>query len=635
MAVKERKMATLSGSIFDGINVWSWLQWGFDQEINATSTSYEYETPGGNTVILTGYDFAFENGVAADGIIETLTIVDAGGHTIANMTLGNVSLEEAMADNLHNFWDVLLAGNDQIMLGSQDDTVSGFAGSDQIDGGAGDDNIDGGADNDQLNGGLGNDFVDGGSGDDEIIFNAENGNDTIYGGHGNDTVVHNGLTSEWGDIIQIEKVAAPYVGLMVDEPLVFNGSVKGDSFAHKTSGSSDSEMLTAKQSDYDTLNEREAKGPSRQDIEAKSILGDKIFEMPNHEISGNGLMNGKKALTGAFEQFDVSLEVGSTTGSGHPDEPGRTEATLRSVENLEIYGGVGGGSLSVGDLTGTSLENGRIIFDGGAGEENLNALGTSTAISYVWRFEDGVGDPGDATVNFGSSTEDIFHLVDHEDAGLNIKIGETANSVKIDEGITPGIGPSDLYVRNVESIDLDFGDGDDSVVVYEDVTSVYSGVLDIDFGEGSGDLDSTSHSGRVEVYGGDGQNAFFAGGGDDLLVGGATHDDIFGGAGDDDIFGEGGADDIGGGEGNDTIEGGEGGDRFFFGIGEGTDTILDFEAGDLGGDRLDFIDMGLTEEDLSIVQIGDDTHITTTLGTNVILQNVLATDLNSDDLLTL
>lgn len=628
-------MATLLGSVFDGINVWSWLQWGFDHEINATNTTYEYETPGGNTVILTGYDFAYENGIAADGIIETLTILDAGGNQIASMTLGDVSLEEAMADNLHNFWDVLLAGNDQIMLGSQDDTVSGFAGSDQIDGGAGNDNIDGGADNDQLNGGLGDDFVDGGAGDDEIIFNAENGNDTIYGGNGDDTVVHNGLTSEWGDIIQIEKVAAPYVGLMLDEPLVFNGNVKGDSFAHETNGFSDFEMLTTKQGDYGTLNARDAKAPSRQNIEAKSILGDKIVETPDHEISGNGLINGKKVLTGAFEQFDVSLEVGSTTGSGLPDEPGRTEATLRSVENLEIYGGVGGGSLSVGDLTGTSLENGRIIFDGGAGEENLNALGTSTAISYIWRFENDVSDPGDASVNFGSSTEDIFHLVDNEDAGLNIKIGESGDIVRIDEGITPGIGPSDVYVRNAESIDLDFGDGDDSVVVYEDVTGAYSGILDINFGEGSGDLDSTAHSGRVEVYGGEGQNAFFAGGGDDLLIGGATHDDIFGGAGEDEIFGDGGADDIGGGEGNDTIEGGEGGDRFFFGVGEGTDTILDFEAGDLGGDRLDFIDMGLTEADLNIVQMGDDTHITTTLGTNVVLLNVLATDLNSDDFLTL
>lgn len=39
---------------------------GFDHEINPTSTTYEYETPCGNTVILTGYDFAFENGVAGN-----------------------------------------------------------------------------------------------------------------------------------------------------------------------------------------------------------------------------------------------------------------------------------------------------------------------------------------------------------------------------------------------------------------------------------------------------------------------------------------------------------------------------------------------------------------------------------------
>ncbi len=619
-------MALLSGSNVEGINVWSWLQWGFDHEINATNSTYEYATPGGNTVILTGHDFAYENGVAADGIIETLTILGPGGDQIASITLGDASLEAAMANNLHNFWDVLLAGNDQIFLGSQDDTVSGYAGSDQIDGGAGDDNIDGGADNDWLNGGLGNDFVDGGAGDDEIIFDAESGNDTIYGGLGNDTVIHNGLTSEWPDIIQIEKVAAPYVGYVLDEPFGFSGNLQSGNHGQK---------LTAKQSDVDLPYARDGQTSQRQEFQSKTIQNDRSIDEPNHKILSDGLFNGPANFKSAFEDFDVSLKVGSTTGGGNPDEPERTEATLRSVENLEIYGGVGGGSLSVGNLSNTALENGRIIFDGGAGEDSLYALGTGTAITYVWRFTDAVSDPGDANVNFGSSTDDVFHLIDQEDAGLNIKIGATGSGVKIDEGITPGIGPSDLFIRNVETIDLDFGDGDDSVVVYEDISGVYGSALEIDFGEGTGDLDSTAHTGRVEVYGGDGQNALFAGGGDDLLIGGATHDDIFGGAGDDEIFGEGGADDIGGGEGNDTIAGGEGGDRFFFGINEGTDTILDFVAGDLANDRLDFIDMGLTEADLNIVQMGDHTHITTTLGTSVILENVLATDLNSDDFLTL
>lgn len=627
-------MANLMGSSFDGINVWSWLQWGFDHEINATNSTYEYETPGGNTVLLTGYDFAYENGIAADGIIETLTIVDPFGNQIASMALGNASLEEAMANNLHNFWDVLLAGNDQIILGNQDDTVSGFDGNDQIHGGAGNDNIDGGAGNDQLDGGFGNDFVDGGAGDDEIIFNAESGNDTIYGGNGNDTVVHNGLTSEWPDIIKVEKVAAPYVGFMLDESLVLNGGEKGDSFQFKTDNADDIDLLSTKHSgDSGRLSTRDGAMPSRQDVLSKSVFGDGLVEAPQHELAADGLLGGKSAFNNGFADFDVWLEVGSTTGGPQPDEPERTEATLRSVENLEINGGVGGGSLSVDDLTGTALENGRIVFDGGAGEDNLNALNTSTAITYVWRFEDDVSDPGDANVNFGSSTEDIFHLVDNEDAGLNIKIGAGNNTVRIDEGITPGIGPSDLYVRNVESIDLDFGDGDDTVVIYDDLTGVYSGVVDIDFGEGSGDLDSTAHMGRVEVQGGDGNNSYFAGGGDDELIGGAVHDDIFGGAGGDDIFGEGGDDHIGGGEGDDTIFGGEGGDRFFFDIGGGTDTIKDFVAGDAENDMLDFLSLGIAQEDLNISQVGDHTHVTTPFGDTVILENVNAMDLNSGDFL--
>ncbi|MEL7054390.1 MAG: hypothetical protein AAGM45_21790 [Cyanobacteria bacterium J06588_5] len=84
-------------------------------------------------------------------------------------------------------------------------------------------------------------------------------------------------------------------------------------------------------------------------------------------------------------------------------------------------------------------------------------------------------------------------------------------------------------------------------------------------------------------------------GGDDLIYGGAGNDRIggksgndrlFGDAGDDQIWGDDGDDLIHGGLGNDTLtgdnfSGGQGADTFVLAIGEGTDTITDFEIGTL------------------------------------------------------
>ena len=59
------------------------------------------------------------------------------------------------------------------------------------------------------------------------------------------------------------------------------------------------------------------------------------------------------------------------------------------------------------------------------------------------------------------------------------------------------------------------------------------------------------------------------------------NDTLYGGAGDDIIFGQEGDDLIVGGEGNDVLNGGSGADTFVFeNIGDGVDTITDFDAGE-------------------------------------------------------
>ena len=63
-------------------------------------------------------------------------------------------------------------------------------------------------------------------------------------------------------------------------------------------------------------------------------------------------------------------------------------------------------------------------------------------------------------------------------------------------------------------------------------------------------------------------------------MGGIGADILNGGAGGDRLSGNNGADQLRGGTGNDTLSGGAGNDLFAFGLGDGRDTITDWNTGD-------------------------------------------------------
>ncbi|MEO1350363.1 MAG: glycerophosphodiester phosphodiesterase family protein [Cyanobacteria bacterium J06635_15] len=81
-----------------------------------------------------------------------------------------------------------------------------------------------------------------------------------------------------------------------------------------------------------------------------------------------------------------------------------------------------------------------------------------------------------------------------------------------------------------------------------------------------------------------GNDTIYGEGGNDRIGGKSGDDILFGGAGDDAIWGDDGDDLLRGGKGNDTLtgdnsSGGQGSDTFVLAVGEGTDTITDFEVG--------------------------------------------------------
>jgi len=75
------------------------------------------------------------------------------------------------------------------------------------------------------------------------------------------------------------------------------------------------------------------------------------------------------------------------------------------------------------------------------------------------------------------------------------------------------------------------------------------------------------------LQGGDGDDLLLGAAGSDLLVAGAGNDSLTGGSGDDNLTG---------GTGDDTLTGGAGNDTFVYNVGDGSDTITDFNSGNTG-----------------------------------------------------
>ncbi|MDE5965209.1 MAG: hypothetical protein K2G89_00025, partial [Lachnospiraceae bacterium] len=118
--------------------------------------------------------------------------------------------------------------------------------------------------------------------------------------------------------------------------------------------------------------------------------------------------------------------------------------------------------------------------------------------------------------------------------------------------------------------------GDDTITAYDRVTSIIS---NDDF-----------------LYGGDGN---------DTIAGGSGNDEIYGEAGDDSLYGGDGNDWLYGGTGNDYLEGGSGDDTYLFSLGDGYDTIADFQG---GNDRLLFGE-GIRPGDMEIISDGKSVYL--------------------------
>ncbi len=273
------------------------------------------------------------------------------------------------------------------------------------------------------------------------------------------------------------------------------------------------------------------------------------------------------------------------------------------------------------------------------------------------------------TFNFASLPSNQEVMIDSADVILFS--GGSANAASViynpldavlGSTITIGFGGHDVTfefsVVNVSANQhLEFPDGS-LLLIGGPRTELYDGGAGNDalFG-GDGADTLNGHEGANLLQGNQGDDVLTAGSGADTIYGGQGNDTISAGAGtpgeaanfvqgnkgDDSVSGSAGADILLGGQGNDTIEGGAGddtlsGDRgadvlvggagkdLFHVTDDGsTDRILDFNSA-VEGDRIG-VDPGVT---FQVAQVGQDTVITLSGGSQVVLVGVSMSTLHGD-----
>lgn len=141
-------------------------------------------------------------------------------------------------------------------------------------------------------------------------------------------------------------------------------------------------------------------------------------------------------------------------------------------------------------------------------------------------------------------------------------------------------------LRGGANNDLLFGNqGEDTLFGDDGDDQLYGGVDNDTLWGGEGNDQLNGDNGADLLFGNRGSDTLFGNMGSDSLYGGAGDDLLYGGRDDDRMYGDIGNDTLVGGLGSDTLFGGDDADVFRFQVGDGADTILDFNYA--AGDRIE------------------------------------------------
>ncbi|MBC1237734.1 hypothetical protein [Nostoc sp. 2RC] len=359
-------------------------------------------------------------------------------------------------------------------------------------------------------------------------------------------------------------------------------------------------------------------------IDAASSLGlDNAAYKGKILIANNTSYNNGGAGIQVFNSSNADV-INNTTyqNSLHPDLAGVGEilisgasANVNVVNNI-MYARSGAYSYIVGGSAKNIKADHNLIYN----TDKYNKTGTDFIVGKDPQFVNA------AAGNFALNPESVAI-----DAGDNIFNSKTGNIP--DDGNGNGIGVIDIGAYEVPSIKTPTSsiqvrkgtEGSEYLKGNAPVNKIY--------GQGGQDA-IAGNQGNDQLWGGSGQDTLWGGNGEDVLYGDSGNDFLWGnndnytlvgGIGNDFLYGRAGNDWLNGGKGNDVLTGGYGIDTFVLALGEGSDSIVDFE---LGKDKI-ALSSGLGFGQLLIQQTGTQTSILNSVDRQVLAQldNVSASTL--------
>lgn len=497
--------------------------------------------------------------------------------------------DDVIAGNGGNDLILGLFGDDKISGGSGDDIVFGGSGHDLLEGGDGEDYLSGGHGNDRIVGNKGDDEMFGGQGDDMLVWNNGDGSDLMNGGSGHDQVQVNFNTDLVNDDLENKDVAE------------FSVTDEGVQFARiEVNDQTEAGLFQLDIREVEALETNFGGGD-----DTAVIKGDVLDKIELDLDGGAGID------TLDLSQADSAAKVLLTVG----------KLGTSTVENFENVVGTAFNDGIVGDAQDNVISGlgGEDVIRGRAGDDTLiggkgddKVFGGNGNDTLVWNNGDGSdllnGERGDDLVQVNFDTDLVNDDLQNKDVAEFSVTEEGVQFARIEVNDQTEAGLFQLDIRNTETLETNFGDGDDAAVITGDVLNEI--VLDLDGGGGVDLLDFSQATSAVAVdldagtisiprdvaTGQPAQDGVIdTGGAPDVPVNPGDIDalapivepssainfeNITGTSFDDTITGNDQDNIIRGGAGNDVMAGGSGADTFvFFEADAGVDIITDFEFG--------------------------------------------------------
>ena len=408
---------------------------------------------------------------------------------------------------------------------------------------------------------------------DDTIY-GKGGNDTIYGYSGNDTLIggkgNDRLEGSYGDDTYIWNLGDGF-----DTIYDYNGGNTDNDTIKFGEGISFEDLSFERDGNSLIIH---VNNDRTQGIKIQDYYSSTYYKVEKLEFA-DGTIIETSTITVATDRSDA-LAAQNITGTDNNDTltGGNFGDTLSGNSGDDVVDGKGGNDTIYG-------YSGNDTLIGGKGNDRLE--GSYGDDTYIWNLGDGFdtiydyngGNTDNDTIKFGEG-------ISFED--LSFERDGNSLIIYVNNDKTQGIKIQDYYSSYSQVEKLKFAD--ESVVETSTVAVT---------------IDRSDALAAQNITGTDNNDILIGGNFGDTLTGNDGDDVIDGGAGNDTLKGNSGNDTLIGGKGNDRLEGSYGDDTYIWNLGDGFDTIYDYNGGNTDNDTIKFGE-GISFEDLLFERDGND-----------------------------